>query len=176
MKIGIVSDTHRNKEYLRNVADFLVNRQKIVALYHLGDDYDDVKELGELFLEIVQVPGIYDERYKSGKLAAKTFETILGLNIMLVHSFEKDVAEDDITKSDIILHGHTHREELRLEDGRLFMNPGHLKGPIDKNMPPTFGMLTIMDREVIATIYSLQFKPIHSLELLRSEGGLYKTT
>jgi putative phosphoesterase len=176
MKIGIVSDTHRNIEYLKTVADFLVNRQKIAALYHLGDDYDDIKELEELYLEIVQVPGIYDNRYKSGKLAAKAFETILGLNIMLVHSFEKDVSEDDITRSDIILYGHTHHYEMRLEDGRLYMNPGHLKGPMEKNMPPTFGLLSIMDREVIATIYSIQFKPVQTLELLRSEGGLYKAT
>lgn len=176
MKIGIVSDTHRNIEYLRTVTDYLVNRQKIVALYHLGDDYDDVKELEELYLEIVQVPGIYDSRYKSGKLAAKVLETIQGLNILLVHSIEKDVAEDDIVRSDIILHGHTHHYELRLEDGRLYMNPGHLKGPMEKNMPPTFGMLTILDREVTATIYSIQFKPVQTLELLRSEGGLYKAT
>ena len=135
MKIGIVSDTHRNIEYLRTVTDFLVNRQKIVALYHLGDDYDDVKELEELYLEIVQVPGIYDSRYKSGKLAAKALETILGLNILLVHSFEKDAVEDDIVRSDIISYGHTHHYEMRLEDGRLYMNPGHLKGPLE-NMPP----------------------------------------
>lgn len=176
MKIGIISDTHRNKEYISNVADWLINRQKVAALYHLGDDYDDVKELGELYLEIVQVPGIYDERYKNGKLASKVFENILGVSILLVHSLEKDVTTDDIVKSDIILHGHTHHEELRLDDGKLYMNPGHLKGAMDKNMPPTFGMLSIMDREIIASIYSLQFKPIHTLELLRSESGLYKAS
>lgn len=176
MKIGIVSDTHRNKDYLKNAVDWMISRQKISALYHLGDDYDDVEDMGELFLEIVQVPGIYDERYKSGKLAAKTTETILGINILLVHSLEKDVKQDDIIKSDIILYGHTHREELRMDDGRLYMNPGHLKGAMDKNMPPTFGILSIMDREVTATIYSMQFKPIQSLELLRSESGLYKAS
>ena len=173
MKIGIVSDTHRNIEYLKSVAGYLVNRQKVSPCI-IWATIDDVKELDELYLEIVQVPGIYDHRYKSGKLAAKVFETILGLNILLVHSFEKDVQEDDIARSDIILFGHTHHYELRLEDGRLYMNPGHLKGPMEKNMPPTFGMLTIMDREVIATIYSIQFKPVQTLELLRSEGGLYK--
>lgn len=174
MKIGIVSDTHRNKEYLTNVIDWMVNRQKISALYHLGDDYDDMKDMGDLFLEIVQVPGTYDERYKNGKLPAKAFETILGITILLVHSLEKDIKDEDISKSDIILYGHTHHEELRLEDGRLYMNPGHLKGAKDKNMPPTFGMLSIMDREITATIYSVQFKPVQTLELLRSECGLYK--
>jgi len=174
MKIGIVSDTHRNKEFLNSAVDWLVNRQKIAVLYHLGDDYDDVKELGDLFLEIVQVPGIYDERYKKGTLPAKIVETILGLNIMLVHSVEKDLSDNDLSRSDIILYGHSHHEELRLEDGRLFMNPGHMKGPLEKNMPPTFGLLNIMDREVSATIFNMNFKPVESIELLRSESGLYK--
>ncbi len=174
MKIGIVSDTHRNKELLHNAVDWLVNRQKIAALYHLGDDYDDVAGLGEYFLDMVQVPGVYDERYRNGTLPAKVFENVLGVSIMLVHSIEKDLTNDDVMKSDIILHGHTHKEELKLEDGKLFMNPGHLKGPLDKNMPPTFGLLTIADREIIAAIYNLDFKVERSLELMRSESGLYK--
>jgi putative phosphoesterase len=174
MKIGIVSDTHRNKEYLETVVDWLISKQKIAALYHLGDDFDDVADLGDRFLEIVQVPGIYDERYRNGSLPAKLFETILGLTVMLVHSFEKDVDDEDIMKSDIILYGHTHHEEIRLEDGRLYMNPGHLKGPLDKNMPPTFGLINIMDREVTASIYNLNFKPVRTIEVVRSESGLYK--
>jgi putative phosphoesterase len=176
MKIGIVSDTHRNKEYLQTVVEWMANRQKIAALYHLGDEYDDVVDLGDFFLELVQVPGTYDIRYKNGTLPAKTTETILGLNILLIHSIEKDLTEDDISRSDIILHGHTHHEELRLDDGRLYMNPGHLKGPLDKNLPPTFGMITILDNEVTAAIYNMNFKTVQTLELIRSESGLYRVS
>jgi len=89
MKIGIVSDTHRNKEYLQTAVEWMTNRQKIATLYHLGDEYDDVMGLGDFFLELVQVPGTYDIRYKNGTLPAKTTETILGLNILLIHSIEK---------------------------------------------------------------------------------------
>ncbi|HLV32941.1 MAG TPA: metallophosphoesterase family protein [Chitinispirillaceae bacterium] len=174
MKIGIVSDTHRNKAYLNDTVEWLVNRQKIAALYHLGDDYDDVVDLAGYYLELVQVPGIYDERYRKGTLPAKIFESVLGVTILLVHSLEKDVTKEDVLRSDIILYGHTHKEELRLDDGRLYMNPGHLKGPMEKNMPPTFGLLTIVDREITATIYDLKFKTVQSIELIRSESGLYK--
>ncbi|MDO5576082.1 MAG: metallophosphoesterase family protein, partial [Fibrobacter sp.] len=114
MKIGIVSDTHRNKAYLKDAVEWLVSRQKISSLYHLGDDYDDVVDLAEYYLDLVQVPGIYDERYRNGTLPAKIFESVLGLTILLVHSLEKDVTEDDIMRSDIILSGHTHKEELYL--------------------------------------------------------------
>jgi uncharacterized protein len=176
MKIGVVSDTHRNIEYLEKTVDWLTSRQKIAALYHLGDDYDDVNVLGDRFLDILQIPGIYDERYKNGTLPAKIREVVMGVQILLVHSIDKDLEPDDIVRSDIILHGHTHKEELRLEDGKLFMNPGHLKGPLEKNLPPTFGLLNILDREVTATIFNLNFKPVRTIELVRSESGLYKAS
>ena len=97
-----------------------------------------------------------------------------GISLLLVHSLEKDANDDDISRSDIILHGHTHRQELRLDDGKLFFNPGHLKGPLDKNMSPTFGVLAIEDRGVEAVIYDLKFKPVSRMELIRSESGLYR--
>jgi putative phosphoesterase len=175
MKIGIVSDTHRNREYLNNAIDWMIAKQRISSLYHLGDDFDDLGDLSDSFLDVVQVPGVYDERYKNGSLPAKVFESVLGLTILLVHFLEKDTDVNDIQRSDIILHGHTHKEELRLDEGKLFCNPGHMKGPLEKNMPPTFAVLGIEDRNVTVTIYNMQFKPVQLLELIRSESGLYKT-
>jgi uncharacterized protein len=174
MRIGIVSDTHRNSELLDKVVHWLVHRQHISTLYHLGDDFDDVTTLADQFSEVVQVPGVYDERYRNGTLPAKIFETILGINILLIHSIDKDLCTEDISRSDIILHGHTHRNELRLDDGKLFFNPGHLKGKLDKNMPPSFGILDIQDREVVASIYDLKFQPVHKMDMIRSESGLYR--
>lgn len=174
LKIGIVSDTHRNVEYLTDVVDWLIARQKIALLYHLGDDYDDVKCLSEKFVDIVQVPGIYDERYTNGSLAKTAVENVLGLRILLVHSIEKDVTKDDRLMSDIILHGHTHKFEITLSDGLLCINPGHLKGPKDKNSPPTFALLDIQDNALTAKIFGLDFKQVLSMELLRAENRLYK--
>jgi putative phosphoesterase len=174
MKIGIISDTHRNLVFLEKVTEWLSQRQKISVLYHLGDDYNDVSGLSELFSELLQVPGLYDEHYKTREIPAKLFEAVFGVTLLLVHSLDKDATDDDISRSDIILHGHTHRQELRLDDGKLFFNPGHLKGPLDKNMPPTFGVLSIGDREVSAAIYDLNFKLVQGMELIRSESGLYR--
>jgi predicted phosphodiesterase len=162
-------------ELLDNVVEWMTHRQKIATMYHLGDDYNDVAGLGDRFSELVQIPGIYDERYLNGKLPAKVFETILGITILLVHSLDKDAKHEDIARSDIILFGHTHKHELQLDDGKLYMNPGHLKGPLDKNMPPSFGVLDIHDRGVGATIFDLNFKAIQSMELIRSESGLYRS-
>src|SRR5664279_3913859 len=90
MKIGIISDTHRNIEYLTEAVDWLIDKQKIAMIYHLGDDYDDVKCLADKYIDIVQVPGIYDERYINGELAKTSVENVLGLRILLVHALDKD--------------------------------------------------------------------------------------
>jgi hypothetical protein len=177
MKIGIISDTHGNIELVESAAEWLIQRQKIAILYHLGDDYDDVKYLGDRYVEIVQVPGLYDDRYKDGSLPAKRFEMVQGLTVLIVHSQEKDATREDIRRADIIVSGHTHRAEIRLINGRLYINPGHLKGALDKNMPPSFGILTLSDRSVSVAIYGMDFKLIRAMELVRSEGGgLYKTS
>jgi putative phosphoesterase len=174
MKIGVVSDTHRNLDYLVEAVDWLCARQKIAALYHLGDDYDDVKALEDKYVDIVQVPGIYDQRYNDGSLPKKIIENVLGIRILLVHFLEKDVAPEERMTVDVILHGHTHHSGITIEDGLLCMNPGHLKGPRDKNFPPTFGLLDIQDKTIAAKIFGLDFKPISSMEVFRSENRLYK--
>ncbi len=176
MKIGIISDTHGNIELLEDAADWLIQRQKIAALWHLGDDYDDVRCLQDRYVEIVQVPGLYDTRYRDGSLPAKLFEIVQGLTVLIVHSHEKDATREDIRRSDIIVSGHNHRAEIQLLDGRLYINPGHLKGPLDKNMPPSFGLLTLLDRTVSVAIYGTNFKAMKTMELVRSESGLYKTS
>ena len=174
MKIGVVSDTHRNKKYLEEVTGWLTKRQRIATLYHLGDDYEDVVDLADQGFEIIQVPGIYDPKYKDSILARKQIDNILGLRILLVHFPEKDVTEDDRTVSDIILYGHTHKAELKLEDGLLLMNPGHLKAELDKQFKPSFGLLDVQNETVSAKIFNLDFKEIMGVDLVRAESGLYR--
>ncbi len=173
MKIGVVSDTHRNKETLDAVADWLIEKQHIAMLCHLGDDYEDVIDLADKGIEIVQVPGTYHEGYRSGKLPKKVFENIMGLQIMLVHT-EKDITEEDRTIADIILHGHTHNPEISLGDGHVLINPGHLKKSRDKNIDPSFALIDIQDKKIVAKIFDLSYNPIEEIELYRSEYGLYK--
>ncbi|MDD5674320.1 MAG: metallophosphoesterase family protein [Chitinivibrionales bacterium] len=174
MKIGIVSDTHRNKEFLEKAVDWLMRKQRIASLYHLGDDYDDVAGLADRYIDIVQVPGVYDERYLNNSLAHKTVETVLGLNIILVHWLEKDLTDDDIAVADVVLSGHTHRHEIKLKDGVVYLNPGHLKGPLDKNMPPSFGMIDITDTGLEAFIFDLNGKILQQVVTVRSDSGLYR--
>jgi uncharacterized protein len=174
MKIGILSDTHRNKANLNLAAGWLQKKQRISMLFHLGDDYSDVLELTERYIEVVQVPGIYDKEYTNKTVPATVIETIQGLDILLIHALDKDLTKEDAMRSDIILYGHTHRSEIRLEDGVLYMNPGHLKSDMDKNAPPSFGLMEIQDKSVTIKIIGLDFKTVQEMSLFRSGSGLFK--
>jgi uncharacterized protein len=174
MKIGVVSDTHRNADFLHTAIEWMTQRQKISSLYHLGDDYEDVADLSDTYMDIVQVPGIYDKRYLDGSLPHKIMETVLGLQVLLLHDIDHDLNDSDRTTADIILYGHTHHMELKFDNGHLYLNPGHLKSDKDKNHPPSFAVLDIQDRTVTAVIYNLQFTPVLRMELMRSETGLHK--
>jgi putative phosphoesterase len=174
MKIGIISDTHRNKANLNIATEWLQKKQRISMLFHLGDDYSDVLELTDRYIEVVQVPGIYDREYTNKTVPATVIETIQGLDILLVHALDKDLTREDALRSDIILYGHSHRAEIRLEDGVLYMNPGHLKSELDKNAPPSFGLLDIQDKSVTIKIIGLDFKTVQEISLFRSGSGLFK--
>lgn len=71
MRIGVVADTHRNREYIEIVVDWLISNQYIASLYHLGDDYEDVAGLANREIDIVQVPGIYHPKYQDNTLEAQ---------------------------------------------------------------------------------------------------------
>lgn len=175
MKIGIVSDTHRNKENLDKVAVFLKTRQRIEVLYHLGDDYEDLIGLDDQHIDIVQIPGIYHQKYRDGSLKPKVIENHHGLRIMLIHSVDKDFTYEDRATCDIVLHGHTHHPEIKIDRGILFVNPGHLKSNLDKNVKPSFAVMDLKDDSLHVNIFDLDFKIIEDVEVLRSGSGLYKS-
>ncbi len=174
MKIGVVSDTHRNRRLLQQVVDWLVQTHSIAVLYHLGDDYDDTSSISDKGVEIYQVPGIYHPGYRSGSLEPVVRHTVMGLNVLLVHSLDQDVSQEDVLSSDIVLYGHTHDATIRIEDGVLFMNPGHLKGKRDKNRDSSFGMLDIQNENIYASLYDIKYGELQKVPISRSGAGLYK--
>ncbi len=176
MRIGVVSDTHRNTGLLIEVVGWMMREQRISMLYHLGDDYEDVGALADTFLEVVQVPGIYHPGYADGSIPAKVFETVQGVRVLLLHSMEKDLDEADRDSADIVLYGHTHKASIEVEDGKLFFNPGHLKNEMDKHEQASFGVLDIGEKKVHASIFNLEHDIVDRVELVRSENGLYRAS
>jgi predicted phosphodiesterase len=55
-----------------------------------------------------------------------------------------------------VLYGHTHVPALESRGGVLWLNPGHLKGPVDKGHPPTFALLRLSSRRLSVEIRRLE--------------------
>jgi len=172
MRIGILSDTHKNRELHETV---LLELQKlgIAKIYHLGDDYIDSELEIEYGIDVVRIPGLYCPEYRDKSVDTIAFDKIQGVGIVMAHD-AKDIPKNDLFCNDIILTGHTHKSEILIENGKLFLNPGHLKSMMDKNRAPSYALLDIDFGEIEATIREVGGKTVLRTRLKKDETGLYK--
>ncbi|OGS37570.1 MAG: hypothetical protein A2293_00175 [Elusimicrobia bacterium RIFOXYB2_FULL_49_7] len=173
MRIGIISDTHRNPTLHGEALDILIDKKHVDRIYHLGDDYRDAELEINRGIDLVRVPGLYCPEYADRSTDKVAFDVVMGVNIAMAHDI-KDIPKNDLLCNDIILHGHLHKYEIRIENGKTFLNPGHLKSAKDKNQSPTFAFLDIDYGEVLAQILDMSGKPQLSMKLKKGESGLHK--
>jgi len=177
MKIGVISDSHKNIEYLRNAIDHLKDIEKVDEIIHLGDDYSDIDQIkGPLlsflfkFTPIIRVPGVYDPEYKDPKIMNRAMIEHDGWKFFLSHTLtkhENDLPEDidpELASTslgvDVFLYGHTHIPKIE-EKGRIFyINPGHLKDDDKRGFPPSFAVLDIAKEEIKVKIIGLKDKKV----------------
>ncbi|HID92570.1 MAG TPA: YfcE family phosphodiesterase [bacterium (Candidatus Stahlbacteria)] len=175
MKVGVLSDSHGNLEYLRETGLWLIQNGASL-LVHLGDDWDDTKAVEELGIMILKVPGVFSSYYQDPSIINRRIEKLVGFQVLLTHtvsSHENDLPtdikpEDVIAKhqADIILYGHTHIPNLEIKEGILWLNPGHLKIADKKGYGPSFGILDLREYEAVGKIIDLKTKDeIKSLTL-----------
>jgi len=158
MKIGVVSDSHGNVEYLRRATDLMIE-ENVDMIIHLGDDRSDMLELGSLSARTVAVPGVFEETYRDASVPNRIIADLDGLTTLISHtpkSHENDLPHDPKPeeiiankKADVVLFGHTHQLELKVHKGMLFVNPGYLK------KDGTFALLEIEGRKVNVRIMNL---------------------
>ena len=134
MRIGVLSDTHNNLYFL----DMAVKRMgNIDLLIHLGDNYEDaVKANGKYKLPLEYVTGNNDYDYQP-----IFFKTLIlgGKRILVTHGHKYRVYYDLSTlyykaleeKADLVLYGHTHRQNIEWVGNVLFVNPGSTSLPRD---------------------------------------------
>jgi uncharacterized protein len=172
MQIGIISDTHKNKDLHTAALNELLS-EGVSKIYHLGDNFSDGEVEIEYGVDLLRVPGIYCPEYTDKTVERVAFDTVQGVGIVMAHD-RKDITEKDILCNDIILFGHTHKSELNVVNGKLFLNPGHLKGEKDKGRLPSYGLLTIDYGKIEASIHEIEGKTIGRLSLKKDDTGLYK--
>lgn len=165
MRVGVVSDTHGHLENLRRALRSLLGFG-VEVLCHLGDDYDDLGavEIPE-GLEVVRVPGVFSPYYRDPSIKNRVLREFGRWRVVVSHTLERH--ENDLPgdpdpmqlvkdqEVDVVLYGHTHVPEVRVEGRVLLFNPGHLKDEDKKGYPPTYGLLEFFPGEVWGRVFEL---------------------
>ena len=81
MKIGVMSDTHGNRPLMHRVADCMVNEDAVDVIFHLGDNYDDGRELELTGRNVRIIPGLYCDEYHEGRVPNTLIEEFGGLAV-----------------------------------------------------------------------------------------------
>ncbi len=155
MILAVFSDSHGNKKFLEKARALAVDRFGANVLVHLGDNYPDAERLMAAFFPVWAVPGLWCAAYNNPSIPRARLEAAGNLLIHFAHA-EQDLEPESVDRAQVILTGHTHRYRLDWLDGKLWMNPGHLKKDRDKQRPPTFGLLTIASDTLEAGILTLE--------------------
>ncbi|HOV61758.1 MAG TPA: metallophosphoesterase family protein [Candidatus Hydrogenedentes bacterium] len=159
MILGVFSDTHGNRKFLERARKLAVDHFGASALIHLGDNYSDAEELMLEFSPVWAVPGLWCAAYHNPSIPRTRLEGAGNLLIHFAHA-EQNLEPESVERAQIILTGHTHHYRLDWLDGKIWMNPGHLKKDRDKTHPPTFGLIAIATDTVACNILNLEGETI----------------
>ena len=139
MRVGLLADTH---DRVPAIAEFVRQMQAsgIGMVLHAGDFCSpfSLKALEEAHISVAGVFGRNDgdrqglaERAQAA-IGVEIFESphsfeISGRRLLLVHDIG-EVAERSIDGHDIVIHGHTHKQELKERGETVIINPGEACG------------------------------------------------
>jgi putative phosphoesterase len=177
MKIGLISDTHNN---IANLARAIKNLKEIGAdkIIHLGDNYTDIDEIGEI--SIMRVPGVFSECYQSPEIPNRVVCFFSGWRVLISHTvashpndLKNDIKPEEYyrdKKIDVVLYGHTHVPDIKKEEKIIYVNPGHLKDEDKKGYPPTFGFLEFTEKDLTIQIYDFKTEIIYKEGSFKKEG------
>lgn len=146
MKIGVMSDSHGDREAIRQA---VARGGPVDCWLHAGDHCQDAVFLGM----IVSVPVIAVAGNCDGSAQAKPDEFLEALDkrIWLTHGHRYKVKrnQDELIwwagqyEADIVVYGHTHVADILRQDQVLAFNPGSVAFPRDGG-PPSFGFIEIV--------------------------------
>ncbi len=132
MFIGIISDTHDDMEQIRKMVE-LLNERAVGHIIHAGDHCSPFtfEIMGGLKGHYTGIFGNNDgdrillKEKSGGRIFNQPCElTISEKDICVVHEPEAVDALVRSAKYDIVIYGHTHRPEIRRDNGTLIINPG----------------------------------------------------
>ncbi|HDI73721.1 MAG TPA: metallophosphoesterase [Candidatus Korarchaeota archaeon] len=162
--LGVISDTHiptRAKKIPRKVLDQF---SAVDLILHAGDvvTIDVIDELSEL-APVEAVAGNMDYPDVRSKFPEFRVLEIEGRRIGIKHDTGSYLGLSESArwlaaenKLDVLVFGHTHRQLLEREEGRLYLNPGSPTNPIPPFfIRPSFAVLKIGEEGIEAEIITI---------------------
>jgi len=138
MLIGIMADSHDNLPKIEKAVDFF-NKRKVSLVLHAGDFVAPFvgEKLKNLTCPLIGVFGNNDGEKRGlinkiasigGKIYSSPHSfTYAGKRILLLHDPAR-LKDMDISSFQLVIYGHTHREEVKKQGNTLFVNPGECGG------------------------------------------------
>jgi putative phosphoesterase len=139
MRVGLLADTH---DRVPAIAEFVKQMQALgVGMVLHAGDYCSPFALKPLEDAHVSVAGVFGKNDGDQQglmqraqmaIGAELFESphsfeIGGRRILLVHDIG-DVAERSVEGHEIVIHGNTHKQEMKERGATLILNPGEACG------------------------------------------------
>ncbi len=158
MRIGVVSDTHDNKDAILKMVDIL-NREKVEVVLHAGDHIAPfvVKWMGKLKARVIGVAGNNDaekellrKRYEENNWSFSIHTAILNLDgkIALLHGTDEMVVEALLHSGlyDVVVRGHLHKVKVDYIGDTLHLMPGEVCGYLSRKR--TLAVLKMPEKTV----------------------------
>lgn len=141
MKTMIISDIHGYSKNLKKVLDVFY-KEKCKKLIILGDilipgfDYEEVKNILNNFKFSLLCMKGNNDRYLFGELDFNLIDGYLNIkldnnNAYITHGDRYNKNNIELSKNDILITGHTHRNTMYKENDKYFINPGSISLPRD---------------------------------------------
>ena len=147
MKIGLLSDSHGNIQYVKKVAAYLKDKEKVSLIVHLGDDCEDIEPIKNLGIDIIKVPGLLSACCLDPEMPSRVVKNIEGAKILITHSPE--IPTNELPRGLVaVFYGHTHIAKIENKKGVLWINPGHLMESDKRGNLASFAVVEIKDAKI----------------------------
>jgi len=136
MKIGIISDTHDSHGYAQKAVN-VFNREKVEYIFHAGDITSISTAMIFSQVDGAKFIGVFGNCDKDKLNLAESIQQFNGLIYEGIYKGQIDGRQihmthipytlDEVTDSgsyDLVIYGHTHKQDIRKVGNSLVINPG----------------------------------------------------
>ncbi len=157
MKIGVLSDSHGNRNSLIKA---LKKMGKVDVIFHLGDFVKDSEHIGNFHQGHIYVVGGNCDCFVNANAPSELEVDIGGKKVFATHGHKYRVKNGLNTLyykgieigADIILFGHTHNSQIIKVDDMVMMNPGSISRPRNAQRS-TYGIIEIENGNIKPGIF-----------------------